>query len=63
MKRNLFILIVLSLFLFSCNKEKPIEKVIDESLAFSMQQYELMYDVIKEKPDLLPRSIDTTGKL
>jgi len=63
MKKNLFVLIVLSLFLFSCSSEKPIEKVIDESLAFSMQQYELMYNVIKEKPDLLPRSIDTTGKL
>ncbi|MCU0462703.1 MAG: glycoside hydrolase family 88 protein [Bacteroidales bacterium] len=28
-----------------------------------MQQYELMYKVMKEKPDLLPRTIDTTGTL
>jgi len=63
MKRSILLVSVLSVFLFSCNNEKPIEKVIDESLAFSMQQYELMYNVIKEKPDLLPRTIDTTGNL
>ena len=63
MNRNLFLLSVLSSLLFSCVKEKPIDKVIDESLAFSMKQYELMYDVMKEKPGLLPRTIDTTGAL
>ena len=62
MKRNLPLLLALTFFLFSCG-EKPIEKVIDESLAFSAKQYDLMYNVMKEKPDLLPRSIDTTGKL
>jgi hypothetical protein len=63
MKKTLLLVSVLSVSLLSCNTEKPIEKVIDESLAFSMQQYELMYKVMKEKPDLLPRTIDTTGTL
>lgn len=63
MKINLLLLSFFAFFSFSCNSEKPMEKVIDESLAFSMKQYDLMYNVLKEKPDLLPRSIDTTGAL
>jgi unsaturated chondroitin disaccharide hydrolase len=63
MKRNLTIIFALAAFLLSCTREKPMEKVIDESLSFSMKQYELMYNVMKEKPDLLPRTIDTTGNL
>lgn len=56
---SLFILIIFS----SCNKEKPMKTIIDESLAFSVSQYSLMADVMKNKPDLLPRTIDTTGAL
>lgn len=63
MNRNLFLLSVLSLLLFSCVREKPIEKVIDNALAASAEQYMLMYNVMKDKPDLLPRTIDTTGTL
>ncbi|MCX6334594.1 MAG: hypothetical protein NT092_09865 [Bacteroidia bacterium] len=63
MKKNLILLTTLSLFMFSCIKEKPIEKVIDESLNFSVKQYELMYNVMNDKPGLLPRSIDTSGTL
>ena len=63
MKKILLPLSIFAIFLLSCNKEKPIVEVIDESLAFSMKQYDLMYNVIKEKPDLLPRCIDTTGAL
>jgi len=47
----------------SCNNQKPMEKVIDDALNFSVKQYTLMADVMKDKPDLLPRTIDTTGKL
>ena len=49
--------------LSSCNKEKSIDKIIDESLAFSVRQYTLMADVMKDKPDLLPRTIDASGAL
>ena len=63
MKRSLLLVSVLSGFLFSCSTEKPIDKVIDKALAASAAQYELMYNVMKEKPDLLPRTIDTTGNL
>ncbi len=47
----------------SCGREKPIGKVIDESLAFSVRQYSLMTDTMKKKPDLLPRSINADGIL
>jgi len=63
MNRKLLLLSVLSLLLFSCVREKPIEKVIDKALAASAEQYMLMYNVMKDKPDLLPRTIDTTGTL
>ncbi len=56
---SLFILIIFS----SCSKEKPMKTIIDESLAFSVSQYSLMADVMRNKPDLLPRTIDTTGAL
>ena len=51
------------IFLSSCNNEKPLTKIIDESLALSSRQYTLMADVMKEKPDLLPRTIDVSGNL
>jgi unsaturated chondroitin disaccharide hydrolase len=49
--------------LSSCNKEKSINKIIDESLAFSVRQYTLMAEVMMDKPDLLPRTTDTSGAL
>ncbi len=51
------------LILTSCNKEKSLDKIIDESLAFSVKQYTLMADIMKEKPGLLPRTIDASGEL
>ena len=64
MKNRLFPLLLVFQFIFySCGKQKPLEKVIDESLSFSKKQYELMFEVMKEKSDLLPRTIDTTGAL
>lgn len=47
----------------SCRKQEPIEKIIDESLAFSVKQYTLMTEVMKDMPDLLPRTIDSAGAL
>jgi len=38
-------------------------KVIDESLAFSARQYTLMAEALNNKPDLLPRTIDESGTL
>jgi unsaturated chondroitin disaccharide hydrolase len=63
--KNYFIsLLIICLFLIiSCSKPKPMEKVIDDALSFSVKQYTLMADVMKDKADLLPRTIDTTGKL
>lgn len=51
-------------FMFSsCGNEKQIDKVIDESLAISLEQYKLMAEVMKEKPDLFPRTLDPDGNL
>ena len=63
--KNRFIPILLSflLIIISCAKEKPMTKVIDESLAFSVKQYNLMTGVMKEKPGQLPRTIAAEGKL
>jgi hypothetical protein len=64
MKTKLLIAEIVCLQVFSsCTREKPLEKIIDESLAFSLKQYSLMADVMKDKPDLLPRTIDTSGVL
>jgi len=65
MKKNTIYLLIscLIIFIFSCNREKPMSKIIDESLAFSAGQYKLMADVMKEKPGQLPRTIDAEGKL
>jgi hypothetical protein len=45
------------------SKEKPIIEIIDSSLAFAAKQYTAMAEVMKDKPGLLPRTIDTTGAL
>ena len=64
MKTRLFLIaFVFSLYLCSCSREKPLDKIIYESLAFSAKQYALMADVMKDKPDLLPRTVDTSGVL
>jgi hypothetical protein len=55
--------IAFSVIFSSCNKEKPLNKIINRSLAFSAKQYTLMADVMKDKPDLLPRTIDASGAL
>jgi unsaturated chondroitin disaccharide hydrolase len=55
--------IVILLIIISCGREKPIDKVIDETLAFSVKQYSLMTDTMKNKPDQLPRSINSDGIL
>jgi hypothetical protein len=63
MNRKVLLLIVLTAILYSCTKEKPIDKVIDTSLAVCKDQYMRMYDVMKDKPGLLPRTLDTAGVL
>ncbi len=55
--------ILFLVFCISCKKQKPMEKIIDESLAFALEQYSQMADIMKDKDDLLPRTIDTSGSL
>ena len=61
--RNFFLIISISVLIFSCGSPKPMEKVIDQALAQSLKQYTLMAEVMKGIPDMLPRTLDTTGKL
>jgi unsaturated chondroitin disaccharide hydrolase len=64
MKNFLITLMLFTLIVFaSCGKQKPADKFIDDALSFSVKQYTLMADVMKDKADLLPRTIDTAGNL
>lgn len=64
MNRLIVIFVVLMLLLSgSCKKEKTMDTLIDESLGFAMRQYSGMFEVMKERDDLLPRTIDESGKL
>jgi unsaturated chondroitin disaccharide hydrolase len=64
MKNQFITLLISCLIVFSsCVKQKSIDKVIDEALALSLKQYTLMADAMKDKPDLLPRTLDATGNL
>ena len=64
MKNLLTILLISFLMVFvSCEKQKPMDKVVNDALSFSLKQYKLMADVMKDKEDLLPRTLDTVGNL
>jgi len=63
MKKACIPFFLITLFLASCRNEEQMSKVINESLDFSLEQYRLMTDVMKEKPDLLPRSFSADGEL
>ncbi|HEX2968879.1 MAG TPA: glycoside hydrolase family 88 protein [Bacteroidales bacterium] len=63
MKKILIPSLILLILVSSCKKERRIDTVIDEALAFSLDQYTLMYDVMKDKPEMLPRTINTEGEL
>jgi unsaturated chondroitin disaccharide hydrolase len=64
MKLRSFTAITVIFFLFaSCGGPKPLDKVIDDALSFSVKQYTLMAESVKDMPDRLPKTTDTTGKL
>lgn len=64
MKKYLVFTIAFSLLIFSsCKREKAMEEIIDESLSLALKQYTLLAEVMKEKPDLLPRTLDENGDL
>ena len=64
MKERVLSVLVLTCFTFiSCSRQKPFQMVIDESLALSVRQYELLAGIMDEKEGLLPRTLDNTGRL
>ncbi len=62
-KKYVFLTMFSLALLLSCSKQKTVTETIDDSLAFSARQYTLMAEVMKDKPCLLPRSINKEGKL
>jgi unsaturated chondroitin disaccharide hydrolase len=58
----LFLTVMLPLII-SCGTEKPIDKVIDDALSFSVKQYSILTDTMKTKPGQLPRTINADGRL
>jgi rhamnogalacturonyl hydrolase YesR len=61
---SLITIVVISVLIASCSSgPKPMDKVIDEALSFSVKQYSLMAESVKDMPDRLPKTTDTTGKL
>jgi hypothetical protein len=64
MKPRISLLIAsLSIIIISCGGPKPMDKVIEDALSKSLAQYTLMAEVMKGMPDMLPRTLDTAGKL
>ena len=64
MKYKFIVIFLTFLFIIiSCAREKSMNKIIDESLEFSLKQYSLMAEVMKDKPGLLPRTVDAQGNL
>lgn len=64
MKKFLYSLpIIFIIFAFASVKPKPIGEVINESIAFSVKQYGLMAQLLKSKPDSLPRSTEPNGHI
>lgn len=61
--RYIFIFLTVLFIITSCAQEKSMDRIIEESLAFSVKQYSLMTGVMKAKPGLLPCTIDTEGNL
>ena len=63
--KNIFIILLINCLLVfaSCGKQKPIDKVVNDALSFSLRQYKLMADVMKDKHDLFPRTLDTQVNL
>lgn len=57
------VIVLFSVIAVACNKPAPMEKVIEKSLAVAEKQYIQMAEVMKQKPDLLPRTLDTAGNL
>lgn len=58
-----FFPVVILIVAFTSLKPKPIGEVINEAVSFSVGQYELMSKFLKERPDSLPRSTETNGKI
>jgi len=65
--KNLLFLFILASLVLSCsvsNKtEKPLEQVIEESLEVATRQSLQMAESLKDKPDQLPKTVNSEGNL
>lgn len=62
-KLTLSFFIIQTIFFISCSSRKTSDRIIDNALSFSTKQYMLLAEIMQDKPGMLPRTIDTTGKL
>ena len=63
-KSFLFITGIFASFLISCGtKQESMDALIKDRLDRSVEQYDLMAQLLTDHPDRLPRSIDAEGKL
>ncbi len=67
MKTKLFNITMMTfvffIFIYGCNKPVSMNKIVEKSLSIAIGQYTEMAEVMKNKPELLPRTIDTAGNL
>jgi unsaturated chondroitin disaccharide hydrolase len=62
-KLTLSFFLIQTIFFISCSSRKTFDRIIDNALSFSTKQYMLLAEIMQDKPGMLPRTIDTTGKL
>ena len=58
-----FFLIIISMAFCCCQQNESFDKLINDRLQRSIEQYELMAESVKDLSDLLPRTIGANGKL
>ncbi len=56
-------LAVLVFILSSCNSERSMKELIDDSLGVSVKHYSAMFETLNGMPDRLPRTLDEEGNL
>lgn len=62
-KHSVAIIIAVILNISGCGRPVPIDNVVEKSLSVAIEKYSVMAEEMKEKPGLLPRTIDSSGNL
>ncbi|MBP8959557.1 MAG: glycoside hydrolase family 88 protein [Bacteroidales bacterium] len=60
---SIITIIIFTIIFYGCSKPVSINKIIKKSLSVAIGQYTAMAEIMKNKSDLLPRTIDKEGNL